>query len=79
MVSKLDLMELTRVCSPHVSMKPYMREGVNKHDMYIEPESYKYKLLKKLVMLNCILTPFYVFQRLSFFDIFTKPYSLITF
>ena len=79
MVSKLGLMELMSVCSLHVSMKSYMRKSVKKSYMYIKPESSKFKLLKKLIVLDCILTLFYVFQRISFFGIFTKPYSLITF
>ena len=35
-------------------MGPHIREGVKKHDMFIEPKSYKFKLLGKLVIQHSI-------------------------
>ena len=35
-----------------------MREGVKEHNMHIEPKSYKYKLLGKLVVQHHIFFPF---------------------
>ena len=34
--------------SPHVGMKPHMREGVKMHNIHIKPESYKLGLLGEL-------------------------------
>ena len=37
-----------------VDMGPHIRYGVKKHEMYIEPKSYKFKLLGKLVIQHSI-------------------------
>ena len=36
--------------SPHAGMGPHVREGVKKHDTHVEPKSYKFELLGKLVI-----------------------------
>ena len=36
--------------SPRASMGPHMRKGVEKHDIYIKPKSYKLEFLGELVV-----------------------------